>query len=84
MEKKYSFKASPAFLKYSSAVLTNPEFKVITADISFCHDRIIIPEHMISDFEGLQKLLDDKNVFVCQNCGGKRICLTSMNKANMN
>ncbi len=84
MEKKYSFKASPAFLQYSSAGLTNPQFKVITADISFCHDRIIIPEHMISDFAGLQILLDEKEVFVCGDCGGKQICHSLMKKPNMN
>ena len=80
MAKTYSFKASPEFLAHFTFILTHPEFKIITSDISICHDRIVFPENKIADFEGLNKLIDDKEVFVCGDCGGKQICHSLMKK----
>ena len=84
MKKTYSFKASPEFLAHFTYILTSPTFKVIASDISICHDRIVFPENKIANFAGLQILLDEKEVFVCGDCGGKQICHALMKKPNMN
>jgi len=60
--------------------LTTDLYKVITSDISICHDRIVFPEKKIADFDSLQKLIDDKEVFICGDCGDKQICHSLMKK----
>ena len=71
---KYSIKLTDKFLLHLAYITNHPVYSLLANDINICHDRAIFPEHYVTDKHKLEKLIKDKVIFTCANCGGKQSC----------